>query len=201
MPIDFNKLTLDVAKRSTAKKRKVGATLATTDGYASAWNHRPKGGACETPTGETYHDVVHAEVAAILEYKRLNTTIPKGSTLYTTHPPCANCQQAIQRAEITKVIIVEEFMKFDTDKLRFELIPPRVEESLAKVLTYGAKKYKPENWRKGSIERYEAALLRHINAYRQGEACDKESGLLHLEHALCNVVFLLELHADKDKVK
>lgn len=199
---DFNRLALEVAQLSKAKKRKVGAVVVGENPSCSvsAYNYHPECRPCELPDGTTDPMVVHAEVEAITQYN-LTFSACKPYKIYVTQPPCAECQRAIQNAGIKEVIVVEEFMKFDSEKLRFELIPPKVEESLAKVLTYGARKYKPNNWRKGSIERYEAALLRHINAYRQGEACDKESGLLHLEHALCNVVFLLELHADKDKVK
>lgn len=37
-----------------------------------------------------------------------------------------------------------EGLKFDTDKARYDLIPPEIEEAIAKVLTYGAKKYDVE---------------------------------------------------------
>jgi len=61
----------------------------------------------------------------------------------------------------------------------------------ANVLTYGAKKYKPNNWRNvEDIDRYWAALGRHIIAE---DDTDKESGLSHAAHALTNALFILEL--------
>jgi hypothetical protein len=81
--------------------------------------------------------------------------------------------------------------KYDNGKLRMDLIPPLVIESLAKVLTYGADKYGDSNWKGVSVNRYVAALWRHVIAYGKGEDIDKESGLLHLEHALTNVAFLI----------
>lgn len=90
----------------------------------------------------------------------------------------------------------DEGMKFDDDKLRFDLIPPEASEELAKILTMGAKKYAPNNWQKIKKDRYLSALYRHLNAWQKGEINDGESGERHLSHALCNVVFLLwkEIH-------
>ena len=81
--------------------------------------------------------------------------------------------------------------KFDTGKLRYDLVPIEALEGLAKVLTYGAEKYDPNNWQHVESDRYVAALFRHIMAWRKGEANDPESGHHHLEHALANVAFLL----------
>jgi len=83
--------------------------------------------------------------------------------------------------------------KFDTDKLRYDLIPPETIEELAKVLTHGAKKYAPDNWKNVEPfnDRYYSALMRHLEAWRKGEMIDPESGLNHLSHALTNVTFLL----------
>ena len=83
-------------------------------------------------------------------------------------------------------------LKFDQHKLRYDLIPPEVMQSLAKVLTYGSVKYAPNSWQTLADfnERYYAALMRHLMAWRSGEHIDAESGLLHLEHALCNAAFL-----------
>jgi len=86
-------------------------------------------------------------------------------------------------------------VKHDTDKPRFDLIPPRAEEMLAKVLTFGANKYAPGNWQHvpDAENRYIAAALRHINAHRLGEHSDPETGLSHLAHAMCCLAFVIEL--------
>lgn len=86
-------------------------------------------------------------------------------------------------------------LKFDDDKARMDLIPPHAEQMLAMVLTFGAKKYAPDNWRlvENPEQRYVAAAMRHINTYRSGELLDPETGLPHLAHAMCCLAFLIEL--------
>lgn len=84
-----------------------------------------------------------------------------------------------------------EFMKFDDNKVRYDLLPPEFLEGVAKVLTVGAAKYAPNNWRKNTeLWRYEAAMMRHFEAYRSGEYLDPETGLPHLHHAATNLAFL-----------
>ena len=89
----------------------------------------------------------------------------------------------------------EQGTKHDTNKPRFDLIPAKAELALAQVLTFGAEKYAPDNWRivPDAKQRYIAAALRHINAARSGEAMDSESGLPHLAHAMCCLAFVVEL--------
>ena len=86
-------------------------------------------------------------------------------------------------------------VKYDSEKPRFDLIPPTSEELLAKVLTFGARKYSPGNWAyvDNAEQRYLAAALRHINAHRRGEVFDEETGEPHLAHAMCCLAFILEL--------
>jgi len=86
-------------------------------------------------------------------------------------------------------------VKYDQEKLRYDLLPAQTIEGLVRVLTFGAKKYSPENWRKvpNATRRYYAALMRHVEAWRLGEVNDLESGLPHLSHALCCLVFLDQL--------
>jgi hypothetical protein len=93
----------------------------------------------------------------------------------------------------TKPPIDQAGMKFDNSKNRLDLIEPEFLESLAAVLTYGAKKYAVNNWQKvaDGPDRYYAALLRHLLAYRRGELIDPESNLSHLSHVACNVMFLM----------
>ena len=82
-------------------------------------------------------------------------------------------------------------------KLQYELMPQEALEGVVKILTFGAQKYAPYNWKKvRPIYRYYGALLRHLEAVRRGEWVDQESGLPHLDHAMCNVVFLREILKD-----
>lgn len=83
--------------------------------------------------------------------------------------------------------------KFDADKPRIELVSPLALTELAKVLTFGAKKYDANNWRKGiAWSRLIGATLRHVNAYNMGQTHDEETGLSHMAHAMCETMFLLE---------
>jgi len=89
---------------------------------------------------------------------------------------------------------MSEALKFDSGKLRMDLIPPEAVEELAKVLTYGAQKYGDRNWEKElDTGRVVGALLRHLLAWQKGERLDQESGLRHLSHLLCNAVFLVTM--------
>jgi hypothetical protein len=85
--------------------------------------------------------------------------------------------------------------KLDVGKDRYDLVPEVAEELFVKVLTFGASKYAPQNWRlvPDWAPRYFAALRRHLAAWRRGERLDPETGLPHLAHAMCCVAFLLEL--------
>ena len=91
-------------------------------------------------------------------------------------------------------------MKFDQEKTRFDLIDPYFHKDLAQVLTFGAIKYKPNNWQhvKDAKTRYIAALERHTNAYKMGEITDQESGLPHMAHIACNSMFLHYLERIED---
>lgn len=87
-------------------------------------------------------------------------------------------------------------VKFDREKLRYDLIPWQALEEAAKVLTHGAKKYAPGNWKKvpDAKNRYYAALMRHLQEVRKGNLIDDDSGYSHLAHVLCNAMFLVYLY-------
>ena len=84
-----------------------------------------------------------------------------------------------------------EGVKFDSGKLRMDLLPPDALEALARILTDGAEKYGARNWEKGMAwSRPYAALQRHLLAWWGGQDVDPESGHPHLWHVLTNAVFL-----------
>lgn len=182
-------MALEMAKQSLCKKRQVGACITDPHGLiiGQGFNHNPTDEECEDCDGNTLSDVVHAEVAAIKNMHSINSA----AIIYVTHEPCENCTRAIMEAGIIHIVIVEDFMKFDTGKLRYDLIPVSSTKALAEVLTYGAKKYKPNNWQKvDDSERYIAAAFRHFEALRGGEEFDPESGLRHSAHLMTNFAFL-----------
>jgi hypothetical protein len=83
-------------------------------------------------------------------------------------------------------------VKYDNNKPPMSLLPPEALEEIAKVLDFGAKKYGTYNWRNGmEWTRVSSACLRHIFAWIRGEDLDPESGLHHLAHAGCCIMFLL----------
>lgn len=84
-------------------------------------------------------------------------------------------------------------MKFDDAKLPVNLLSTEALLQTAAVLKFGADKYHAHNWRDGfAWSRPLAAAMRHIMAYNDGEDKDPESGLSHLAHAACCIMFLLE---------
>lgn len=99
----------------------------------------------------------------------------------------AKCSSAIPNSDDSS----PKALKYDQDKPRYDLVPPEALDGLAKVLTFGAKKYADRNWELGmDWGRVYAALQRHILAWWSGQSRDPETGLSHLHHAACCIAFL-----------
>lgn len=94
-------------------------------------------------------------------------------------------------------------IKYDSAKPKMNLLPPKAIVEVAKVLTFGAEKYDAENWRKldDLQNRYTAGALRHIFAHMDGEKLDPETGLSHMAHALCCLLFKLEIELEDGESK
>lgn len=65
---------------------------------------------------------------------------------------------------------------------------------VARVLEFGAKKYKRDGWQhvENGEARYKAAALRH--ALEPLGELDSESGLLHAAHQACSILFAIQIH-------
>lgn len=91
---------------------------------------------------------------------------------------------------------MDEGRKDDGGKPRHDLIPPELNDAVARVLAFGADKYGARNWERGmSWGRPFAALMRHMWAWWGNEARDPETGMSHLWHAACCIAFLIAFEA------
>ena len=94
-----------------------------------------------------------------------------------------------------------EGIKYDGDKPDYSLVPFGALDEVVKVLTHGAKKYDRFNWEKVDAVRYQAAALRHISAYMQGEKYDPETGINHMAHAVCSLLFLTQFDLNEKEMQ
>jgi hypothetical protein len=95
-------------------------------------------------------------------------------------------------------------LKYNTNKIRWELLPKDALEQIACVFTHGAVKYEAENWRKGiPFSECIGSMYRHLSAFERGEDIDPNSTLFHLAHlnfwSLILLHFILNIRDQKDK--
>jgi hypothetical protein len=108
----------------------------------------------------------------------------------------------------TQTAIQEQFgtaLKFDSGKLDWSLLPWDTLEEIIKVLQFGAGKYSPWNWAEGDGFKYNRLFnssMRHFIAwFWRREDKDPETGLSHIAHLGCNVLFLLHYVLNGNKFK
>jgi hypothetical protein len=164
------------------------------DGSVSYWECKPevKGSRWVTNAGEGRHLGGGRDLLNPYQIQTwpLNSLIKRPTSLAGDYFGI-EVTPAMERARNPKV----EGVKFDADKPQYTLTPPLALAEVVKVLTFGAKKYAPDNWRKvdNALTRYADASMRHGEAVRMGETHDSESGLHHLAHRICCDLFRLEL--------
>lgn len=119
--------------------------------------------------------------------------------------------QAVPVPNAPKIILTEEqerqlkektAVKFDQHKIDWMILPYDALEEIVKVLQFGAAKYARGNYANGSGLEYTRvlnSLMRHILAFARGEDIDPETGLSHVAHAGCNVLFLLHYIKNPEK--
>ncbi len=83
-------------------------------------------------------------------------------------------------------------LKVLTGKVPLQCLVPGFLWEVALVMGHGNTKYAPDNWKGGFIHQleYVGAALRHVFKYWSGESHDSETGLSHLAHAACSLMFL-----------
>lgn len=88
---------------------------------------------------------------------------------------------------------VLEERKNDASKLPWHLLPWGPTAEVVSVLEFGSRKYGENNWQLVPLGRirYFSAAMRHITRWWMGENLDPESGLPHLAHAACSLLFLM----------
>lgn len=81
-------------------------------------------------------------------------------------------------------------LRFNSGKLRYDLLEPYAIQELVRVFTKGAEKYDDWNWLKGGMKTSTmlASLKRHIAAFEMGEDIDSETGVHHMAHAAWNAL-------------
>lgn len=112
----------------------------------------------------------------------------------------ANVAQVINAKSQGLVVNQNGGMKYDGTKVRPSLLLKSMPDAVAAVidvLEYGARKYDADNWKKVEHSRYIDASLRHyVMQYLAGEQVDPESGKHHLAHAICCMLFMLQMELE-----
>jgi hypothetical protein len=128
-----------------------------------------------TMTNNIYNTIPYTDVFGI---DRISSTPPIGPVITTGF--------------IAPVQDTGDALRKDDGKLPWDLLPYDAVEEIVRVLDFGAKKYSPRGWEAGmSWSRCYAPTIRHLTKWWQGQDIDPETGISHLAHAACNILFLL----------
>lgn len=127
-----------------------------------------------------------------------HTATPLGTMLNDVISDVARWQRLRLRPQESSLVLncaISRLMYLLADEQKIlhgkRQLPLRALESTVRVLEFGAAKYKPGNWAKGMPWSVcFSCAISHLFAATQGEANDQESGVSHLAHAMCNLLFL-----------
>lgn len=106
-------------------------------------------------------------------------------------------QQTLRKQDDAHKSLVAELSKkktqglrYNDGKLKWSYVHFESLEPMVRVLMFGAQKYEPFNWQKGlKKEEVLESAMRHLTRMIDGEIDDKESGLPHVGHLMCNAMF------------
>ena len=91
---------------------------------------------------------------------------------------------------------------FIDNKDRWDLLPMDEVKEIVELLTIGSNNYYDNSWKdlEGGVDRFYAALLRHLHAWRSGEILDNVvngTGKRHIAQVAVNALFLMYLTKDE----
>lgn len=91
-------------------------------------------------------------------------------------------------------------------KDRWELLPIEEVKEIVEILTIGAENYFDNSWKQleNGVDRYYAALMRHLCAWRSGQAIDDGvhgTGKRHIAQVAVNALFLMYLTKNNKTVE
>lgn len=90
--------------------------------------------------------------------------------------------------------------RYNSGKLRWDLIDWESVEEMVRVLEKGAERYAPDNWKKG-LHREEMleSIQRHLVALFKKEEIDSDPGFLthHMGNIMCGAMFYLYHYRNK----
>jgi uncharacterized HAD superfamily protein len=82
-------------------------------------------------------------------------------------------------------------LRANAGKSRIDLAPSDAMLHVGEVLAMGAEKYDERNWEHGmAYSKVVSSLERHLAKWKAGEDLDDESKLHHIDHVMCNALFL-----------
>lgn len=97
-------------------------------------------------------------------------------------------------------MLEEKALRYNKGKLSWGLVHWASLSFMVTVLMAGAKKYSPDNWKKGMNKRkLLESLQRHVAAMFDGEILDSDTGLHHIGHVMCNAMFYAFYLLNPDK--
>lgn len=172
---------------------------------AAVWLHKHPDGkryTIELMDKPSEPKMTDAEVAGMFidaarDLSKRRRLAPERSGLDT--PELFESKHCSPRPLVDRELKVPVGQKHDQSKPRYSLIPSGSLASIVGVLEHGAAKYATDNWKhvENASERYYNASMRHVQAWWSGEQIDSESGLPHLAHAICSLMFLMALDGEQ----
>jgi len=84
--------------------------------------------------------------------------------------------------------------KFDGGKLQYGLLPPLALKATVEILTFGAEKYEPDNWKNvpDPKRRYFDSMQRHIWAWKDDEQYDPDTDKNYLAQPMYCFCFFFD---------